>query len=68
LSLTAEGERLYKAMRPQTDSVADYLVSALKPAEIANFNAMLGKLIDTLEARDENGVSLFLERTRPPEE
>lgn len=68
LSLTAEGERLYKAMRPQTDSVADYLVSALKPAEIANFNAMLGKLIDTLEARDENGVSLFLERTKPPEE
>ena len=43
-------------------------LSALKPAEIANFNAMLGKLIDTLEARDENGVSLFLERTRPPEE
>lgn len=68
LSLTAEGERLYKAMRPQTDSVADYLVSALKPAEIANFNAMLGKLIDTLEARDEKGESLFLERTKPPEE
>lgn len=68
LSLTEEGERLYKTMRPQTDSVADYLVSALKPAEIANLNAMLGKMIDTLEARDENGVSLFLERTKPSED
>ncbi|MBB4641167.1 MarR family winged helix-turn-helix transcriptional regulator [Rhizorhapis suberifaciens] len=68
LSLTAEGERLYKAMRPQTDSVADYLVSALKPAEITNLNAMLSKLIDTLEARDDAGVSLFLDRTRPPED
>lgn len=65
LSLTPEGERLYKAMRPQTDSVADYLVSSLKPAEIANFNAMLEKLIDTLEARDEQGASLFMERTKP---
>lgn len=65
LSLTPEGERLYKAMRPQTDSVADYLVSRLKPVEIANFNAMLDKLIDTLEARDEHGASLFLERTKP---
>lgn len=65
LRLTAEGERLYKAMRPQTDLVADYLVSGLKPSEIANFNAMLEKLIDTLEARDEHGASLFMERTKP---
>lgn len=65
LSLTEEGTRLYEAMRPQTDSVAEYLVSGLKPAEIVNFNSMLRKLIDTLEARDEQGASLFLERTKP---
>jgi DNA-binding MarR family transcriptional regulator len=68
LNLSPEGERLYRAMRPQTDLVADYLVAGLKPGEIAKFNAMLGKLIGTLEARDEKGNSLFMERTTPQDE
>lgn len=65
LNLTAEGQRLYAIMRPQTDRVADYLLSQLKPHEVAMFDHILTTLIDTLEATDAEGHSLFLERTRP---
>lgn len=65
LTLTPEGERLYRIMRPQTERVADYLLSALHPHEVAMFDHILTTLIDTLEATDEEGRSLFLERTRP---
>jgi len=65
LALTEEGERLYKVMRPQTDLVATYLLSELKPDEVAMFNRILDMLIDTLEATDEEGQSLFLEHTKP---
>ena len=64
LSLTAEGERLYAIMRPQSEKVARYLLSDLAPAEVAQLETMLGRLIDTLEARDAEGRSLFLEQTR----
>lgn len=67
LALTEEGERLYKVMRPQTDRVAEYLLSDLNPAEVAMLNNVLGMLIGTLEATNEAGDSLFLERTRPSE-
>ncbi|MCJ2181790.1 MarR family winged helix-turn-helix transcriptional regulator [Novosphingobium sp. 1949] len=65
LSLTEEGERLYTIMRPQTDRVADYLLSQLKPHEVAMFDHILSTLIDTLEETDGEGRSLFLEGTRP---
>ena len=65
LSLTPEGERLYAIMRPQSEKVADYLFSELEPREIAQLETILVRLIDTLEARDEAGRSLFLERTKP---
>ena len=65
LALTAEGQKLYDLMRPQTDNVADYLISRLEPHEVATLNATLVKLIDTLEAQDESGRSLFMERTKP---
>ncbi|MPS69686.1 MULTISPECIES: MarR family winged helix-turn-helix transcriptional regulator [Novosphingobium] len=65
LTLTPEGERLYRIMRPQTERVADYLLSALHPHEVAMFDHILTTLIDTLEATDEEGRSLFLERTKP---
>ncbi|MBB3928537.1 DNA-binding MarR family transcriptional regulator [Sphingobium jiangsuense] len=68
LSLTEEGERLYKVMRPQTDLVATYLLSELKPDEVDMLNRVLDTLIDTLEATDEEGRSLFLERTRPADD
>ena len=65
LSLTAEGQRLYDIMRPQSEKVADYLFSDLDEVEIAQLGTILTRLIDTLEARDGQGRSLFIERTKP---
>lgn len=65
LTLTDEGERLFRVMRPATDLVADYLLSQLKPHEKATLDHILHTLIATLEAKDEQGRSLFMERTRP---
>lgn len=65
LVLTDEGERLYKAMRPQVDKVATYLVSGLAPEDVAKLNRYLDVLVDTLQATDENGHSLFLGFTQP---
>ena len=68
LRLTPEGRRLYELMRPQTHAVADYLLSDLSEADLAKLDELVGKLIARLEATDEKGRSLFLERTKPPEE
>jgi DNA-binding MarR family transcriptional regulator len=65
LTLTDEGERLYAIMRPQTESVADYLFSELSDDEIDQLGTIVSRLIATLEARDDGGQSLFLERTKP---
>ena len=65
LTLTEEGRRLYEIMRPQSEKVADYLFSDLSDAETAQLGTILTRLIDTLEATDEQGRSLFLERTKP---
>ena len=65
LSLTEEGRRLYAIMRPQSAKVAEYLFSELDCEDIATLDRILGKLIETLEAKDENGNSRFLEATRP---
>jgi DNA-binding MarR family transcriptional regulator len=68
LKLTAEGKRLFDIMGPQTLKVADYLLADLPPADLARFDALVGKLIARLEATDEEGRSLFLERTKPADE
>jgi len=68
LTLTAEGQRLFEVMRPQTDAVAEYMLSNLRTDEVMAFNRYLETLIATLEATDEQGRSLFMERTRPPSE
>ena len=68
LKLTKEGERLYAIMQPQGRRVADYLFSDLSAAEVDQLHALVGRLIATLEATDENGESLFLEKTRPKDE
>jgi DNA-binding MarR family transcriptional regulator len=65
LTLTEEGQRLYQIMRPQSEKVADYLFSELAAAEVEQLGTILTHLIDTLEATDAEGRSLFLERTRP---
>jgi DNA-binding MarR family transcriptional regulator len=65
LRLTPEGRRLYEIMRPQTETVADYLLSDLPEADLAKLDEIVGKLIARLEATDEEGRSLFLETTKP---
>ena len=65
LTLTKEGQRLYEIMRPQSEKVADYLFSELDQTEVEQLGAILTHLIDTLEAKDAEGQSLFLERTKP---
>lgn len=67
LRLTAEGQRLYRQMLPVTDVVANYLLSLLEPEQVEQFDRMVATLIQGLEARDEDGRSVFLERTRPAE-
>lgn len=64
LTLTGDGRRLHAIMRPRTERVARYLLSDLSAKEIVALRTMLDRLIDTLEARDEAGNSLFLERIR----
>jgi hypothetical protein len=44
------------------------MLSNLRPDEVMAFNRYLETLIATLEATDEQGRSLFMERTRPPSE
>jgi DNA-binding MarR family transcriptional regulator len=65
LTLTREGRRLYQIMRPQSEKVADYLFSELAPAEVEQLGTILTRLIDTLEATDAQGRSLFIEKTKP---
>ena len=65
LALTGEGERLYAAMRPQSEQVADYLFSELSADEVGHLDRIVDRLIGTLEAKDAVGHSLFLEQTRP---
>ncbi len=68
LTLTAEGQRLYEIMRPQTLTVAEFLFSELSETDVHALDRILAQLIDTLEARDENGNSVFLEATKPGED
>jgi DNA-binding MarR family transcriptional regulator len=65
LRLTATGEQLYAKMLPSTDQVAHYLFESLSPADLCAFDRQVGQLIASLEATDEAGNALFLERTRP---
>jgi DNA-binding MarR family transcriptional regulator len=65
LKLTPEGRRLYEIMRPQTHAVADYLLSDLPEADLAKLDELVAKLIARLEATDDKGRSVFLERTKP---
>lgn len=67
LRLSPDGQRLYRQMLPQTDMVANYLLSSLKPEEVREFDRLITVLTEGLEARDEHGRWLFIERTRLPE-
>ncbi|CCA92059.1 MULTISPECIES: MarR family winged helix-turn-helix transcriptional regulator [unclassified Novosphingobium] len=65
ITLTNEGQRLYRALQPNAGRVADYMLCNLQPHEIAMLDHILDTLIAALEATDENGHSSFLEFTKP---
>ncbi|MDX9875795.1 MAG: MarR family winged helix-turn-helix transcriptional regulator [Spongiibacteraceae bacterium] len=65
IRLTAEGRRLFEAMRPSTKQVASYLFESLRPHDIAAFDWYLTSMLAQIDARDEAGNSIFLERTKP---
>ncbi len=65
LRLTAEGERLYKIMVPQTQGVADYLLKGMSDSETAKLDEIVGRMIARLEATDDEGRSRFIEETKP---
>ena len=65
LSLSPEGERLYQLMRPQTEKVAHYLFGKLEEGQLAGFESIVEKLLERLDAEDEDGSSRFLNRTKP---
>ncbi len=67
LRLSEEGKRLYEIMRPQTGTVAHYLFGKLEKTELEGFAIIVERLIERLDAEDENGNSVFLERTKPAE-
>lgn len=68
LSLSEEGSRLYEIMRPQTETVAHYLFGKLEVDEVAGFASTVEKLIERLDARDDDGNSVFLDRTKPADD
>lgn len=65
LRLTPTGHALREQMLPTTEKVARYLFEALRPDEIMAFDRFVRTVTEKLEARDAQGRSLFLERTRP---
>jgi DNA-binding MarR family transcriptional regulator len=65
LRLTAAGEKLYRQLSPMAEKVARYLFESLHPDEVLALDRYLTAVIASLEARDEEGRSVFLERTRP---
>jgi DNA-binding MarR family transcriptional regulator len=68
LTLTEEGRRLFEIMRPQSEKVADYLFSELDCGDVAALDRILEQLIITLEAKDGEGHSRFIEATKPDTE
>lgn len=68
LALTDDGKRLYELMREPTEEVAAFLLSDLHLDEAIALHRYLRTMLQTLDATDEEGHSLFLEATRPREE
>lgn len=65
LRLTPIGRALCNQLQPTTEKVARYLFESLRPDEIMAFERFVRTVTERLEARDDAGRSLFLERTRP---
>ncbi len=65
LRLSKDGQKLYQKMLPTADKVAKYLFDSLRRDEMMAFDRYVATLTESLEARDDEGRSIFIERTRP---
>ncbi|MDX9875466.1 MAG: MarR family winged helix-turn-helix transcriptional regulator [Spongiibacteraceae bacterium] len=65
ISLTPAGEELFRKMAPAGELVENYLFEDLRIDELMALDRYISSLIAKLEATDEYGRSLFLERTKP---
>ena len=65
VSLSKEGAKLFQKMLPTADKVANYLFTSLQSDEVLAFDRYVTTLIKSLEARDDEGRSVFIENTRP---
>ncbi len=64
LQLTDKGLEKFNILNPAADNVAEYMVEDLTADEIVSISKLLAKLTSKLEALDENGESIFLQRTK----
>lgn len=65
LTLSKEGEALFKEMLPVSGQVADYLFGGMTAREINAFGSRVDAMIARLKVVDDEGRSTFLEATRP---
>ncbi len=64
LQLTEKGLAKFNILNPASENVAEYMVEDLTPDEIISISKLVTKLASKLEALDENGESIFLQRTK----
>jgi DNA-binding MarR family transcriptional regulator len=64
LRLTEEGDRLFMALKPTATEAADYIFESLRIDEFMTFDYSLQELLESISAVDEEGKSIFIEKTR----
>jgi DNA-binding MarR family transcriptional regulator len=63
LRLTAKGRTLYEQMKPHSDELATYMLEGMTVKEIQAFDGSVIAITKRLEAIDQEGRSIFLQRT-----
>jgi DNA-binding MarR family transcriptional regulator len=68
LCLTDKGLEKFAQLSPTAEIVAKYMVDGIADDELVLFSRLVTRMINQLEAEDENGESIFLQQTRlePP--
>ncbi len=65
LRLTDKGVEKFAQLSPTGEAVAKYMVQGIADDELVLFSRLVTRMINQLEAEDENGESIFLQQTRP---
>lgn len=64
LRLTDKGLDRFVQLNPTAEIVAKYMVEGIADDELVLFSRLITRMINQLEAEDENGESIFLKQTR----